>query len=190
MKSDHRPENLHRVAVIGTSSSGKTVFAGRLAQLLGVPHIEMDELNWLPGWEMRPLDEFRDLVAQAASGEKWVIDGNYGKVRDLIWGRATHLVWLNYSFPVVFFRALRRTFLRVITREELYSGNRETLWQAIFDREAIPWWVIRTYGRRRREYPRLFAQQSYGQLEMIELRSPREADSWLEGLAGDTLESC
>ena len=78
----------------------------------------------------------------------------------------------------------------MITREELYSGNRETLWQAIFDREAIPWWVIRTYGRRRREYPRLFAQQSYGQLEMIELRSPREADSWLEGLAGDTLESC
>ena len=180
---------LKRVAVIGTSSSGKTVFAGRLARRLGVPHVELDELSWLPGWEMRPMQEFRDLVEQAASGERWVIDGNYGRVRDLIWGRATHVIWLNYSFPVVFYRAVRRTFLRVITHEELFGGNRETLRQAIFDRDAIPWWVIRTYGRRRREYPRLFSQPSYQHLRIIELRSPSRTDAWLRSISTGSEES-
>ena len=135
------------------------------------------------------MQEFRDLVGQAASGERWVIDGNYGRVRDLIWGRATHVIWLNYSFPVVFYRAVRRTFLRVITHEELFGGNRETLRQAIFDRDAIPWWVIRTYGRRRREYPRLFSQPSYQHLRIIELRSPSRTDAWLRSISTGSEES-
>ena len=43
------------------------------------------------------------------TADRWVIDGNYGKVRDVIWPRTTAVIWLlNYSFPVVFSRALGR----------------------------------------------------------------------------------
>lgn len=27
----------------------------------------------------------------------WVADGNYSTVRDVLWSRATHVVWLNYG---------------------------------------------------------------------------------------------
>jgi adenylate kinase family enzyme len=179
----HPTSGLLRVAVIGTSASGKTTFAAHLAHALNSVHVELDQLHWLPGWETRPLDEFRELVRQVTAGERWVIDGNYGKVRGVIWPRATHLVWLNYSFPIVFWRALRRTYQRVSTGEELFSGNRETWRSVIFDRDSIPWWVLRTYRRRRREYPQLFKLPAHKHLQVIELRSPNESHEWLQEIS-------
>jgi adenylate kinase family enzyme len=174
-----------RVVVIGTSCSGKTTFAADLAQQLQVEHIELDQLHWLPDWQPRSLAEFRDLVSQAIATERWVLDGNYSKVRDLVWPRATHLIWLNYSFPIVFGRALRRTFRRIFLRESLFADNRETLRQVLFDRESILWWVIRTYRRRRREYPQLFLEEEHMHLQVIALNRPREAQFILDLLKDD-----
>jgi hypothetical protein len=42
-------------------------------------------------WCARPREEFRALVEQAIAGESWVVDGNYSKVHDLDWKRATHI---------------------------------------------------------------------------------------------------
>lgn len=163
-----------RVVVIGTSCSGKTTLARALANRWNVPHIELDALHWQPNWTPRPLTEFRALTETAIAAERWVLDGNYSKVRDLVWGRATTVIWLNYPFHVVFGRALSRTIKRVLFREELYSGNRETFRLAFLSRESILWWVITTYHRRRREYPTLFKQPAYAHLKVIELQTPAE----------------
>lgn len=165
---------LERVVVIGTSCSGKTTLARALANRWNVPHIELDALHWQPYWTPRPLAEFRALTEAAITAERWVLDGNYGKVRDIVWGRATTVIWLNYPFHVVFGRALSRTVKRVLFREELYSGNRETFRLAFLSRESILWWVITTYHRRRREYPALFKQPNYAHLKVIELHAPAE----------------
>lgn len=168
------PFSPERVVVIGTSCSGKTTLARTLANRWNVPHIELDALHWQPNWTPQPLAEFRALTGAAIAAERWVLDGNYSKVRDLVWGRATTLIWLNYPFHVVFGRALSRTVKRVLFREELYSGNRETFRLAFLSRESILWWVITTYHRRRREYPALFTQPAYAHLKVIELRTPAE----------------
>jgi adenylate kinase family enzyme len=177
---------MDRVVVIGTSCSGKTTLAQALAQTLGVPHIELDRLHWLPNWQERPLPAFRALVSESIDQQRWVLDGNYSKVRDLVWPRATDLVWLNYSFLVVFGRALRRTFRRVIYQEMLFSGNRETLPQVFFNRESILWWVIRTYRRRKNEYPQLFAMVDHAHLRVIELCTPDEADLLVDKIRTST----
>lgn len=130
-------EKLERVVVVGTSCCGKTAFAGRLAQALGCPRIELDELYWGPNWDPKPEPEFRHLTEAAAAAPHWVADGNYGVVRDLLWPRATSVVWLNYGFLTVFFRALRRTILRAVSREELFSRNRESFTRSFFSRESI-----------------------------------------------------
>ena len=142
MKSD-----MARVVVIGTSCAGKTTFARSLARILIFPHIELDALHWLPNWTERSVDEFRTLTAQALSQDCWVIDGNYAV--DLTWSRATTVIWLNYSFPIVLWRALTRTLRRAVTREELFAGNRESLRMAFLNRESILWWVVTTFHRRR-----------------------------------------
>lgn len=175
MKQSLRP-NLDRVAVIGTSCSGKTTLARTLATTLNVPHIELDAIHWLPNWCPRPLAEFRQLTQGAVAAERWVLDGNYSRVRDIVWQRATVVIWLNYPFRVVFWRALCRTLRRVLTQEELFAGNREGFRQSFLSTNSILVWVITTYHRRRRDYPQLFKQPEHAHLEIIELGSPCEAE--------------
>jgi len=171
------PPDLSRVVVIGTSASGKTTFARRLASTLGSPHVELDALHWGANWTPRPT--FRDDVRQAAQQSRWVIDGNYSVVRDVVWPRASAIVWLDYSFARVFTRALRRTVGRVVAHERLYGGNRETIASAFFDRDGIPWYVLRSYGRRRREFPALLARPEYTHATVIRLRAPAAAEAFL-----------
>ena len=170
-----------RVVVIGTSCAGKTAFARSLACALSFPHVELDALFWQPNWTPRPPEEFRNLVAQELSQGCWVTDGNYSVVRDLVWSRATTVIWLNYSFQIVLWRALTRTMRRVLTQEELFSANRESLRMAFFSRESILWWVLTTFHRRRKRYRQLFDMRTSPQLVYVELRKPTEAQNFLTG---------
>jgi len=168
---------LTRIVVVGTSCSGKTTFARRLASILCTHCFELDSLYWGPGWTLRP--DFQQEVLAAAQQPRWVIDGNYSGVRDIIWRRCTAIVWLNYSFARVFSRALRRTVRRVVIGERLYGGNRETIGNALFDLEAPLWLVVRTHGKRRRDFPELFRRQEYGHATVVQLRAPAAAETFL-----------
>lgn len=168
-----------RIAVVGTTGSGKTTVSTRLAQALGIPHIELDALHWQPNWVMTSLEVFRQRVVQAVSGPAWVSDGNYRKVRDLVWPRATTLVWLDYSLPVILCQLSRRTLARIVHRETLWNDNRETLRGTFFSRDSILLWALRTYWRHRAEYTRLLSLPEYAHLQVIILRSPRDTQRWL-----------
>ena len=175
---------MERVIVVGTSCSGKTTLAQQISRALGAPHIELDAIHWKPNWQERPAEEFRQLVSEAAAGEEWVMDGNYSAGRDIVWGRATTIIWLNYPFRVVLWRALYRTTKRVINREELFSGNRESFRQSFLSRDSIILWVLRTYRRRRREYRRVLDGGTFPHLRVIELRKPAEAEAMAASLSG------
>ena len=170
--------NLTRVVVVGTSCSGKTTFARRLARTLDTPCLELDTLYWGPEWV--PRSEFQQEVLAATQQPRWVIDGNYSGVRDIIWRRCTAIVWLDYSFARVFSRALRRTLRRVVMGERLYGGNRETIGGALFDGEAPLSLVVRTHGRRRHEFPELFRRPEYGHATVIQLHAPGAAEKFLD----------
>ena len=168
-----------RVAVVGTSCSGKTTLARTIADATGIIHIELDGVYWGPDWTPMPIHEFREAVEPEVAGDDWIIDGNYSKVRDIVLARATHLVWLNLPFLTVFWRAVSRTLKRVLTQEELFSGNRETLRLAFFQGDSIPCWVIRTHHRRIREYRGLIDDGHYPHLKVLEVRTPADAEEVL-----------
>ncbi len=170
---------MERVVIIGASCSGKTTMARRVAARLQAPHIELDAIHWLPHWQERDNDEFRELVSTAVAADRWVVDGNYRQVQDIVWPRTTAVVWLNYSFPVVFWRAFRRTLIRSFGRQTLYSGNRETIRQTFFSRESMLWWVLTTFRSRRKRYRAIFDDRDYPGMEFIELRCQRDANRFL-----------
>jgi hypothetical protein len=173
---------MRRVVVVGTSGTGKTTVASRIAATLGAPHVELDSLHWEPGWTEAPVDVFRSRTTEATSGESWVADGNYSVVRDILWDRADTIVWLDYPLWVAFWRTLRRTVRRILTREELWNGNREGL-SALVGPDSMPLWVLKTYWRRRRQYPELFATPEYSRLTVVRHRSTGETERWLAGLS-------
>jgi adenylate kinase family enzyme len=174
--------NLDRVVVVGSSGCGKSRFARDLAQLLGQPSVELDELCWAPNWIEKPENEFRRLVSAAAEAPRWVVDGNYSRMRDVLWTRATTIVWLNFGFLTVFLRALRRTIHRILTNEPLWHGNRESAARSFFSRDSILLYVISTFLRRRRNYTALRASGKYPHLSWIEFRRPADASRFLAAL--------
>ena len=139
-----------RFSVIGSSGSGKTTFGRALASLLVVPFVELDAIFHQPDWVPLPETEFQSRVQAIVTGESWVIDGNYGVVRALVLERATTVVWLDYSRWRIMGRVIRRSFVRAVTREELWNGNRERLRSWIEPDHPIRWsWS--QHSRKRRE---------------------------------------
>ncbi len=164
-----------RIVVVGSSCAGKTTFARALAAQLGYPYVELDHLYWSPGWTPKGGQEFRALVASAAAADQWVADGNYTLVRDLLWPRATTIIWLNYGFGTVLWRALRRTFRRAFSREELWHGNRESFRRSLLSRDSILLWVITSFHRKQRQIGELRSGVKFPHLSWIEFRRPGDA---------------
>ncbi|MFO1413802.1 MAG: AAA family ATPase [Burkholderiales bacterium] len=173
---------LARLVVVGCSGSGKTTLAQRLARATGAPHVELDALHWGPDWQPRPPADFLRDTDAATAGERWVVDGNYRATRDIVWPRATAIVWLHLGFPTVFGRALRRTLRRVATGETLWAGNRETLRRTFATRESLLWWVLTSYRRRGREFAALRRSGEFPHLAWFEMRRPREVTRFVAGL--------
>lgn len=173
---------MERVVVVGSSGAGKSTFAKGLANLLGQPHIELDTLHWEEDWTMPVIEEFRARVSNAIVPEHWVVDGNYSVVRDLVWRRATAIIWLNYPLSIVLRRVFWRSVQRAWTGEILFAGNRETFRSLFFSKKSLLWWVLTTFKRRHRQFEELYSNQKYLQLQWIRFSKPKEASQFLENL--------
>jgi adenylate kinase family enzyme len=162
-----------RVAVIGSCCSGKTTLAGQLADVLCVPHIELDALHHGPSWREATAEELRARVDEALAGlDGWVTDGNYmGKLGTRLIDQADTIVWLDLPLRTLLPRIYRRSRRRMRDRVELWHpGNFET-WHGIW---LLSTYTLRTHHRRRRYWPPRF-----GGKNVVRLRSSREADTWL-----------
>jgi hypothetical protein len=144
-----------------------------------VPVIELDSLFHGPNWTPTPTEVFRQRILAATSDDAWVIDGNYSVVRDVTWGRADTLVWLDPSITTVLRRVFKRTNRRIQRREELWNGNRETFRNAYLSLDSLYVWILRSHWRRRRTWPRILARPEYRHLEVHRFRTPAEAARWL-----------
>jgi adenylate kinase family enzyme len=171
-----------RIVIVGSTGSGKTTLARRLSAIFDLPHVELDALWWKPNWTNVPVEEFHACVRSAVDQPQWIIDGNYSAIRDQIWNRADCIVWLDYSFPVIFRRLVARTWRRIFAGEECCNGNRESIWRTLTP-DSVLWWAIRTYRRRRREYPSLLRDQAATGKTIIVHARPLEAEAWLLHLA-------
>lgn len=171
-----------RYLVVGTSGAGKSTFAERLAIATQCPYIELDLHYWGPDWQPVPAEQFRRSVVQATQGARWVADGNYSAVRDVLWPRATHVVWLNYGRWTVFSRLLWRTLTRGIAGTRLSHGNRESLRMA-FSRDSILLWSFSTYAKNQTKFAALRGGNEFAHLQWTELTEPSLAAAFVKTAA-------
>ncbi len=168
---------MRRVAVVGNAGAGKSLLAARLARRLGVPHVELDAIFHLPGWRELRENDFRAAVTAATAGEGWVVDGNYQAVRDLVWSRADTVVWLDLPRHLVMRRLTRRTLTRMVTRRELWNGNRERLRNLVStnpERSIILWSWIK-HDEYRRRYAAAMVDPRWSHLSFVRITSRRAA---------------
>jgi adenylate kinase family enzyme len=175
---------VERVCVIGTSGSGKTSLARRLASALGYPMLELDSVYHLPEWQPRDDESFRAIVADFIADDQWIIDGNYATTRDIVWRRADTVIWLDYSRPRTMTRVVGRTVRRLMTREVLWNGNREGLRNLVSanPENNILLWSWTTHPDRRRRYAEMVGDRQWWHITFHRLRVPSEARALMEGL--------
>lgn len=172
---------MHLVWVIGNSGSSKTTVGRALASQLGVPHLEIDAVYHQPGWVPLELDEFRQRVRDVVTSDAWVVDGNYRAVADLVWERADTVVWLDLDRPAVMRALIARTLRRLVTREELWNGNRER-WQNLVSRdpmESVIVWAWTNHDKYVARYTELELCARERGLRFVRLRSRAEARAFL-----------
>jgi adenylate kinase family enzyme len=174
--NDELPARPQRVIVAGTSGSGKTHLAARIAATLRIPHIEIDALHHGPGWAKR--STFEADVEHFAASPQWVTEWQYGTVRRLLAERADLLVWLDLGRTRVMWQVTRRTLRRFLWRETLWNGNVEPpLWTIFRDRDHIIRWAWRTHAEARTRVTVLAAERP--DLIIVRLRNRAEIKRWV-----------
>lgn len=173
-----------RIIVVGTTSSGKSTLAETLSKKLDLDFVELDALYWQPNWIGAPDDEFAAKVDNATRGDRWVVAGNYSRTRPITWSRAQLIIWLDYAFPIVFWRLITRTVRRNLSQEMLWGTNTDRFWIhfKLWSDESLVTWLFKTYRRRKREIPALFEIPEYGHLDFLRFKTPKETNEWLENL--------
>ena len=172
---------MYRFVVIGVSGCGKTELARQIAARVGVPHVELDSLFWEANWQPAERTAFRARVQNATAGDAWVVDGNYSQSHDIVWSKASHIVWLDYGLLTIMRRVSWRTLRRLFNQQELWNGNRESL-RGVFGRNSIVWYAFTSYRRHRGRYAALLANREFNHLKVRRFGSPKEASFWLQSL--------
>ena len=163
---------MKKIAIIGTSGSGKTTLGHRLASITGYKLIDLDELFWLPKWKIRPQKEFIELVECELENDSWIISGNYEYCRAQVWTSADTILWLDYPFYIIFWRALKRSVVRLFTRKTCCNGNYETLIR-LFSSQSILWWILKTYRMRKKVYGQYYKSKIFN---MIKVKNQKDIE--------------
>ncbi|CAN5671360.1 adenylate kinase [soil metagenome] len=173
-----------KINVIGTSGSGKSTFARKLAAKLCHEYIELDQIFWLPNWT-EPRDE--DLFAKlrtALDKPSWVLDGNYSRTNSIKWESVDSVIWLDYSFARTLSQAVFRALRRAWTKEELWpgTGNRESFRGSFLSRKSIILWTIQQHGPTREKNLRIMQDPKHAHIKFVRLANHREADRYLNSV--------
>ena len=98
---------MKKIIVIGTSASGKTTLATRLASQFKLKLIDLDEYFWLENWTTKSKEDFHQSIRDAIASECWVVSGNYNSTSHLTWHEADTIIWLNYPDRLIYWRFIK-----------------------------------------------------------------------------------
>ncbi len=175
---------MNRINVVGTSGSGKSTFSRKLANRLNYPYLEMDALYWKADWQEPSDEEFFALLDKQLANEYWVLDGNYNRTAPIKWANVNTVIWVDYSYTRTVYQAVKRAFIRCITRKEIWpgTGNVETFKKSFFSQDSVILWTLKTYKSNRRRYQRLIENPDYQHIKFIRITSPRMATAYIDEL--------
>ena len=167
-----------RIHVIGNTCTGKSTLAARIARAIDAPFVELDALNWEPGWTGLNATDPRELerrIRAATAGDAFVVAGSYTDfAQRVFWSRLDTVVWLDLPLPQIVWRVLARSWRRWRSGELLWGTNHEKFWPQLMvwrREESLLWWAVTQYRRKRRNMYRYVADPRWAHARFVRLGS-------------------
>ena len=103
----------NRIYIIGTSGSGKTYFAKKLSQKLGIPFYDSDDVGFIEKFsKSRPVQDRKKLIDKISKKKKWIIDARVTSWAREPMKKADLIIWLRTSPFIRTLRILKRYLAR------------------------------------------------------------------------------
>ena len=171
-----------KISIIGYSASGKSTFAKNIGDILNIPVLHLDKVNFLPNWEERKVEESEKIVLNfiEENNNKFVIDGNYSKFAyDLRMKISDKIIFFDFDRFTCLFQAFQRyNKYKGKVRESMSEGCCEKL-----DWEFIKWVLFDGRTEERiNKYNRVIEQYKD---KTIIVKNRKEADDLLEKIKTD-----
>ena len=64
-------------------------------------------------------------------------------------------------------------------KEELWSGNRETIWKHLFTRDSMILWTIMNFSKNRKIYEELINKPEFSYINFLRLYSSKEVETFI-----------
>lgn len=159
-----------RFAIIGLPGSGKSTFAAKLANLLGVPVHHLDKHRFGVGGKKRDRQEFIEIQRMLLDENAWVVEGCSFSTFEMRFARADVMIYFHFSRLI----CILRIFKRLFNYKRDFGGLRTVNWEIFryiwnFDKEK----------RARIEELR----KMYLQTEFRIFRNQNDADLFLKSLS-------
>ncbi len=172
-----------RIHIMGNTSAGKSTLGARLAHALAVPFVELDALNWEPGWvglNATNPEEFERRIREATKGDGWVVAGSYTSFSQrAFWSRLETVVWLDLPLPQLVWRVLRRSWRRWRSHELLWGTNYERFWPQLSvwrKEDSLVWWAVTQQHRKRRSMLAYMTDPRWVHIHFVRLTSSAEIE--------------
>lgn len=163
-----------KIAIIGYSGSGKSTLARKLGEIYHAEVLHLDQVQFLPRWEERPLEEKAQIVSSFLdSHDTWVIDGNYSKLSyDRRMQEADQIILLLFGRLTCLRQVYRRyRRYRNTTRPDVTTGCEEKL-----DWEFVKW--ILWEGRSKRARARYQGILTTYPQKTVLIKNPRQLNTF------------
>jgi adenylate kinase family enzyme len=125
---------IHRICIIGPSSSGKSTLAENLGQQLSYPVLHMDKIAHIPNtdWQRCPIEETIRKHDAFIERPNWIIEGNYGRMMPQRFERADLVIFHKFNRFGCVWRYICRTLRNDKNRAGVLDGGTERLkWSMI-----------------------------------------------------------
>lgn len=83
--------------IFGIPGSGKSTFAVKLSQQLGLPLFHLDKYFFVQGWQERDYNEFLRIQRELVEKERWIIDGNATRSFEMRFSRSDVVLYFRFN---------------------------------------------------------------------------------------------
>ena len=159
-----------KILVLGCSGAGKSVFARRLRDKIGLPLIHLDNVWWRPDRTHISREEFDRRLDEILRGDAWILDGNYSRTYEPRIRACDTAIFLDYSEEVC---------MQGIT-ERLGEDRPDIPWtEQSLDPELVE--LVRNFRAENRP-PLLALLEKYPEKQVLRFSTRAETENWLENL--------